>query len=769
MRNAKRWIEAASLAVLVALFGAAPATGQGWIEPGVNRGGFAVDKVRSDVRVRVVGRVAHFEVSEWFVNRGARVAEGEYLYPLAGEAVFQGFSLYQGETELRGEIMDADRARQIYEEIVRRRADPALIELAGQGLVRARVFPIEPGDTRQVTLRYTQVLERAGNALQLTYAGGVPGAQARAGELARETTSPVDASFEVTVDDCDTFLDPFSPTHGLDVERVGERMRVTLRDEPSGRMALFLPLAGSAVGLSVATHRPVGEDGYFMLTLSPDRVDGAVQPRDVTVVMDVSGSMSGEKIEQARAAIHQLLGTLSAADRFRLLSFSSGVQVYDRGWTAARGRGVERARAWVDRLAADGGTNIEAALDEAFRLESPRDRLPVVLFLTDGLPSVGVESPDELAKIAERRAGRARVFAFGVGHDVNTRLLDRLGEAGRGDTDYVQPGENVERTLSLLAAKIQHPVLTELWLEGGPVRIDEVYPVRIPDVFAGEELVLFGRFAGDGQSQLTVHGERQGRTVDFSTEHVFPDASHANDYIPRLWASRKLGHLERQVWTEGMTEDLAEEMRALALRYWLPSRFTSYLVQEPTMVAAGPAQSDPWTGIGANAAAGSGGVVRRAVSSPASGKGSVPAAAPANTGADAVQAASSARRMRSMASAQELSAAEDDILEEALRSTSSAAPRDAVAGRVFELRDGVWTDLAHREDGSALQVKAYSTAWFDLLAALPEIEAVLRAHDSVVIAGVGRSVQVGADGAEVFEDGELARLVEEFRGDRPAR
>ncbi|MDH3423271.1 MAG: VIT domain-containing protein, partial [Gemmatimonadota bacterium] len=153
MMNAIRCLFACALLAATAI----PAAGQGWIEPGVIRGGFAVDKTRSEVMVRVEGRVAQIEVSEWFVNNGRRLAEGDYHYPLPGEAVFQGFSLFQGDAELRGEIMDAERARAIYEEIVRRRADPALIELAGQGLLRARIFPIQPGEERRVTLRYTQV------------------------------------------------------------------------------------------------------------------------------------------------------------------------------------------------------------------------------------------------------------------------------------------------------------------------------------------------------------------------------------------------------------------------------------------------------------------------------------------------------------------------------------------------------------------------------------------------------------------------------------
>lgn len=744
------------LASAMMLFGTASGTAQGWIEPGVNRGGFAVDKVRSEVRVRVMGRVAEIEVTEWFVNEGRRLAEGEYLYPLSGEAVFQGFSLFQGETELRGEIMDADRAREIYEAIVRRRADPALIELAGQGLIRARVFPIEPGDTRKVSLRYTQVLERAGGALQLQYAGGVRGgAQVGAGEI-RRTTGALETSFEVVVEDCETFLDPFSPTHTLDFDREGDRMTVSVEGEVVGRMSLFLPIAGDAVGLSVATHRPVGEDGYFMLTLSPDRVSGDVQPRDITVVMDVSGSMSGEKMTQARDAIHQLLRSLSRVDRFRLLSFSSAVRSYSLDWTSARGSGLERAGEWVDRLAADGGTNIEAALTEAFRLESPRDRLPVVVFLTDGLPSVGVESPAALAKIAETQAGRARVFAFGVGNDVNTQLLDRLGEAGRGDTDYVVPGENVERALSLLAAKIKHPVLTELSLTGGPIQIDQVYPVRLPDVFAGEELVLFGRFDGQGQGQVTVAGERMDRELEFSTKLVFPEASEANDYIPRLWASRKLGHLERQVWTEGMTEDLAEEIRSLALRYGLPSRYTSYLVTEPDAVV----QSRRLPMDMMNVLPGG-----RTMTSQAGAKTRRSPAAPApTTGAGAVQAAESARRMRGADSQADLQRAEDEVMQEVFADLAdSAGQRTAVGGRVFELREEVWTDLAHAEGARTVQIERYSAAWFDLIAVMPELEPILSQHENVVIAGSELSVKVGSEGSSSFTSEALREIARDFR------
>jgi Ca-activated chloride channel family protein len=613
-----------------------------------------------------------------------------------------------------------------------------------------------------VTLRYTQVLERAGNALQLVYAGAVRGRdEGHVAPMPQPVRGPereqerrprperVRSRFEVRIDDASEFLDPFSPTHDLEVDRRGERMTIEVEDEVVGRLSLFLPLAGEAVGLSLATHRPAGEDGYFMLTLSPGRDTGAREPRDVTVVLDVSGSMSGEKIEQARQALHQLLGSLGSEDRFRLVAFSSDVRRQASDWSFARGAALERARTWVDDLAADGGTNIEGALEEAFRLESERGRLPIVLFLTDGLPSVGEESPERLAEMAERRAGRARVFAFGVGHDVNTHLLDRLGDAGRGDTDYVMPGEDVERVIGILAAKIRNPVLTDLELDGAPFEISEVYPVRIPDVFAGEELVLFGRFAEEGRGRVTVRGERGGRQLGFSAEVTFPEESRENAYIPRLWAARKLGHLERQIWTEGETRSLVEEIRMLALRYGLPSRYTAYLVEEPEAVAGRPVPMPMGGGIG-----GTGLTLRR---------GAAPSAPAAASGAGAVQAAESARQRRTARNEADLRAADDEIL----AGVAGASDTRVQGGRIFVRRDDVWTDAAHTTSQRVIRVKAFSAAYFEVLRALPELEAVLRegaSGDELLVAGARESVHVGSEGVEQLSPAELRDLVSGFRG-----
>lgn len=719
------------------------ASGQGWIEPppGVDRG-FAVERVHGDVNVRIEGRVALVEVSEWFRNHGPRVAEGHYLYPLPGEAAFRGFSLFQGDTELRGEIMDAEQARSIYEEIVRRRADPALIELAGQGLLRARVFPIEPGAERKVTLRYTQLLVRAGDALRLDWVGARSGRAGADRERAGAPTSrPSPTSFEVLVEDGGAFLEPFSPTHALEVKREGGGLAVRLSEELVGRLSLFLPLARDAIGVSVAAHRPAGEDGYVMLTLSPGRGTPEHQPRDVTVVLDVSGSMSGEKISQAQEALRSLLGTLEGDDRFRLIAFSNAVRMYSDDWVGAASPSLADARRWVDGLVADGGTNIGGALTEAFRLESPPERLPLVVFLTDGLPSVGEQSPERLADLAEQRSGRARVFAFGVGHDVNTHLLDRLGEAGRGSTQYVQPGENVERALGLLALKIRYPVVTDVEIAGAPVRLTEVYPVRLPDVFAGDELVVFARYLGDGEGRVRVRGRRSGRETTFETVGTFPRRTEANAYIPRLWASRKLGHLMRQLWTEGESESLVRQIRDVAVRYGLPSPYTSYLVQEPDALADRLALPVAF---------------RRDAASPSPRSRPVVA-----SGEAAVRRAQEARSFREAKTVGALQAAEDEVLEELAQGGEGTR---TVGGRIFRPDGGVWVEVALDPAMEVIRVKAFSPAWLRLTEALPELRPVLRELTRVTLAGESVAIGVGPDGIETLDDGALSRLVSRFRG-----
>src|SRR5437773_175128 len=722
MLSLKRWFGLCSTLLSIA----PSALAQGWIEPvrPLPRG--AIAKVRSAVQVALTGRIARVSVEEWFRNSGPLMDEWSYLYPLPGETVFSDFSLWQGDRELKGEPMDAGQARSIYEEIVRRKRDPALIELAGHGLLRARVFPITPGETRKITLRYTQILERTGDALRFRYAAG---------------TAAASRSFRRQVDSAARVGDPYSPTHRLTVNRSGDRLELALADTTgSGDLELLLPLTRGLVGMSLLTHQPVGEDGFFMLLLAPGRAAAAQRlRRDVVAVLDVSGSMSGDKLDQAKAALVQLLGTLRSGDRFRVVTFGSGVRRYAAGWTDVSADTIHAAQDWVRRLDTNGGTNIAGALTESFAERPGEGALGVVVFLTDGLPTVGETDPERIADQADHGRGLLRVFAFGIGYDVNTYLLDRLTDRARGVTEYIRPGGDIEQTVGSLATKISSPVLTDVTLRGDGVEFYDLQPERLPDLFAGDELVVFGRYRGEGRRQrsVTVTGRRNGREESFTTNARFGDENAGNDYVPQLWAARKVGALSREIRLHGPNTEIVNELKRLALRYGILTEYTSYLVQEPNQVVVRP-------------------MFDRA-----------PSAAPAPQDQAGAAAVERSRAERALSGSLQLSAvtvtgaAADSV---STRGAAEARRSERVGGRVFLWRDSTWTDIAHGDSLQVVSVAAFSDAYFALLRALPELVKPAALEPAVLVAGRRVSIKIDAGGKTDWAPGELAKLVRDFRG-----
>jgi len=726
---------------------ATPLAAQGWIEierpintPVPANGG--VVRVSSTVHTIVEGHVARIEVVEEFRNLGGAMAEGNYLYPLPGEAVFSGFSLWMGDKEVRGETMNAEQARAIYEEIVRRKRDPALLSLAGTGLVRAQVFPIQRGETRKVMLRDPQVLERAGDALRVRYnLGQRDGGHAGWGD--RRDAAGGSFTWRLEIPASADFGTPYSPTHQLVTRRGSGGLEISLDPGASGEVEVFLPLRRNLVGTSIVSYAPGGEDGYFMLLLAPPAA-GTTEalPRDVSLVVDVSGSMSGAKIEQAREALNQALGTLGPRDRFRVIAFSSGVHQFREGFVTATPDHLAEARQFVAGLQAEGGTNIAGALDVVLDGAVPEERVAFVIFLTDGVPSVGELAPDRIAEEASTRVGSRRLFTFGVGTDVNTYLLDRLAVQGHGAATYVAPDANVEVAVGSLLGKIQHPALANLRIVSAPVTFAQMTPTNLPDLFYGEELVVFGRYRGHADGQVVLEGERNGRRERFVATASFPAVDDQDEFVSRLWASRRIGELTRQARLEGASESLIAQIRELGLRYGILTEYTSYLVQEPDAVA---------------------GQRPRQGNLPATLQGGA-AAAPSQTGAMAFRRAEGSAKM---AEADNLAAA-DVAAERQLadaRTDGGASPSARrVGNRVFVERKGVWTDAAWTDSVPVVSVAPYSTAYFELARALPEILPGLGLGEPVLISGRHIAIRIADGGLMTLTPDKLASTVREFRG-----
>ena len=710
----------------------APCPPAPWVSP--------IERKSSHVRVELADRVLRYEVEEVFVNRGGAVGEADYLFPLPRGAAFQDLKLSIDGELVTGETLNAAEARRIYEEIVRRQRDPALVEWMGQGLLRTRIFPIAPGEERRIVVRFQAVAHREGDALRIDYfRGDVPSATTRAADRRREPVESEGNSFILSYPEQAGLGTPYSPTHRVDVRRSGTRGRVTVEVRGDARdVTLLLPLRQRGEpAISTLAHAPSADDGFALITLTPPARAISSARRDVTFVLDISGSMSGRKMEQARAAGKQLLGTLREGDRFRLIDFATDVHTFRDQFVSATRENIAAAVRHLDRLEPGGSTNISGALEEALSGGAERGRFSVVLFVTDGQPTVGERDPGAIAaRAAQLRRGR-RIFTFGLGADVNAALVEQLALEGRGTAHFVRPEESVERSVSLVASRLSHPVATNVRLRADGVRLQRVHPSGPVDLFAGEDLVLLARYTGSGEARLVFEGESPGGPVRWSTTASFPERSRENAFIPRLWATQRVGYLSAEKRKHGGSPEIDEEIRQLGERYGIPTEFTSYFVREPGMLAGGPPPPTPHPAPRGPTTS----ILRGAEAS----RGSTGAAA-----FDAAKAAAEQRAVQSLAVADSLTVA-------VINESGRGAVRRA-GNRLFEWRDSVWVDLAHAPEKRVVRVRAYSAAYFDLLEAIPELKPAFSLGERVMIAGRGVTIEVGPDGVERLNARELARV-----------
>ncbi len=580
----------ALLAPLAALLLAAPAAlAQGIIiperdrrvppTPEFRRGAVPLEVRVLDVRTTIKGRVASTTVEQVFFNPSNSELEGTYLFPLPENAAVEKFSMWVDGTEMAGELLDAERARSIYEAIVRSRRDPALLEFVGTRLFRASIFPIPPRSEKKVRLSYSEMI--TGDAGTVTWRFPLGNA--------RHNPKPIGQATLVVEAFADRRLTAaFSPTHRMDVVRKDEKSVKASWEErnvsPDQDLTLILQEPAGELGFSFAANHPSGEDGTFLLLFAP-AVDAAAKPipRDIVLCMDTSGSMAGEKIEQAKNALRYAVRSLNPGDRFAVVTFATEPRLFRESLVDADAAGREEALKWIDAIQAVGGTCIDDALRASLGLlKGGADARPaVVLFLTDGLPTIGEREPAVILKRAVDAAGpRVRLFAFGVGHDVNVQLLDRLAEDLRGARDYVAPKEDIEQKVSALVAKTTHPVMTDVTVTVDGVAVHDLYPRRLPDLFRGSELALLGRFGGQGAAVVRVKGRTQGGVREFVNEVEFPARTDENSWLGRLWATRRVGHLMDEIRLHGETAELKDEVVRLAKRYGILTPYTSYLVLE---------------------------------------------------------------------------------------------------------------------------------------------------------------------------------------------
>jgi Ca-activated chloride channel family protein len=572
-----------SLALLLLLPLAYPAAGQARLEASGwgNRGALFVREQRIDVKIHDVAAVT--EVVQIFGNRRNRQLEGIYTFQIPEEATIDDFSMWIAGKEKKGVVLEKERARQIYEHIVRRRIDPGLVELVGHRTIRISVFPIPPLGDVKFRLRYSQLLRDVGGIHEYTYP---------VGEMSREEYRTVTMKLRVKSSPALRFV--HSPTHRLRIRRpddhTAEAKVLGLKLPRSKVFQLFLRPRKDAFGLTLLTHCTRKNGGFFMLVASPDIAmpEGQTVQRDVVFVLDTSGSMAGDKIEQARSALVYCLKNLGPRDRFNIVSFGTDVETYAEKLTPSDAGTVAKAVSFARDLEACGGTNIDGALQAAFgqretRGSETQGRLFLVVFLTDGKPTVGERNPRTIRRhVRDWNRKKDRLFVFGVGDDVDPGLLDGLVQDHRGASEYVRPGEDLELKLTAFYDKTAGPVLANVKVDFGRATAKNLHPKDMPDLFQGSQVVAFGRYrpTHDQRATIALTGKIAGQRTVLLYPVRLPRKCQENEFIPRLWAWRRVKWIMKEITRQGEHPELKSEIIRLGRRWGIVTPYTSFLVVE---------------------------------------------------------------------------------------------------------------------------------------------------------------------------------------------
>jgi Ca-activated chloride channel homolog len=540
------------------------------------------------VDVKIDNQLAVTRVDQVFYNPNDWAVEGTYIFPLPLDAAVTEFVLWVDGEPVQGEVLDAAQARRIYEEIVSSLRDPALLEYAGRGALQASIFPIPPKGERKIELEYTQALTADRGLVNYVY------------PLNTEKFSvlPLESVIvRVEVQSAQPLRAAYSPSHPVAIERKGDHALVATYEAsdllPDADFSLMYS-TGESEAFHLFSYRDpsdlTGADGFFMALLAPKPGEPvSTVSKDLLLVLDRSGSMEGEKFQQAQSALRYILNHLNPGDRFYLMAFSSGTTSYASGLRSAAD--AKEAEAWVNRLNAEGSTDINRALLEAAAV-TDKERPAYLIFLTDGLPTEGETDSDRILTNFKAAAPKnLRLFSFGVGWDVDTFLLDSLSQEHQGLSTYVQPGEDLSERLSEFYARISTPVLTNLTLDFGAIETYDLYPQPLPDLFVGTQVVLVGRYRTGGATDIVLTGEVNGeqQSSTFEDQAFAIDSRGAEDgtaFLPRLWATRKIGYLLNRVRLNGADQETIDQIVRLSIRYGIVTPYTSYLVTEPMPLGA---------------------------------------------------------------------------------------------------------------------------------------------------------------------------------------
>ena len=684
------------------------------------------------VEVDIDNQIAITKVDQVFINENDRELEGIYIFPIPEGASISEFAMYVDGERVTAEVLERKKARKIYEDIVRRMKDPALLEYMDRGAFKASIYPIPARGEKRIQLEYSEVMKYDAGLCKYVYPLNTE----------KFSAKPIPSvSISVNLKSKKALKSVYSPSHDVDTHRDGDHS-AKLRYEasnvkPDRDLVMYYTVSDKDFGLNLLTHREVDEDGFFIMLVAPKHEVSSedVIEKDIIFVLDKSGSMKNDgKLKQAKGALKFSVNSLNEGDHFAIITFSTDIDEFDSSLLPATEKNVAKAVKFIDDLAARGGTNIDDALQTALKKESDSKRPRIVVFLTDGLPTVGERNVDAILKNAEKaKADSIRLFTFGVGYDVNTHFLDKLSQNNKGTPQYVEPSEDIEVAVSSFYDKISEPVLSDLELDTGSVKTKEVYPKSLPDLFKGSQLIVLGRYDSTGETNVKLTGRIGAKKHTHANKADFPRKNSENNFIPRLWAQRKVGYLLDEIRSHGNDDELKDEIIRLSKKYGIITPYTSFLVlpdeeaEEVPVAMRGRARREAFDRYS--------GDLREA-----------------ETGAQAVK---SSRRLSSMKESKATSSPQKMAYTlskpksmagrsdgDSTRDFGEPAEIKYVGKKTFFLKKGFWTDSEYEPEMKVIKIVYGSDKYFDLLSKDPELGKYLALGTKIIVLYEGKYYKI---------------------------
>jgi Ca-activated chloride channel family protein len=566
----------------------------------------------TDVKADISGFLVRATVTQEFENTADHKIEAVYTFPLPQDAAVDDMTMLVGGRTVKGKIKKREEAKQIYEDARRNGNVASLLDQERPNIFTQSVTNIMPGEKVKIVLSYVETLKYEdgnyefvfpmvvgpryipGNAVGKQGGGWAPDTD-RVPDASRITPNVAkpgtraghDISVEVSLDAGVPLDNVISKTHDVDINRNGNHKAVVkLKNQstlPNKDFILKYDVAGKKINDAVLTHN--GKNGgFFQVILQPpDRpTTDQITPKELVFVLDTSGSMSGFPIEKAKEAMKHAIDGLNPRDTFNLITFAGDTHVLFPQPVAATPENLRLAQNFLADRRGGGGTEMMKAIRAALDPTDSQEHVRIVCFMTDGY--IGNEN-EIISEI--KRHPKARIFSFGIGSSVNRFLLDKMAQAGRGEVEYVNLNDDGSKAAKQFHERVQNPLLTDIEVDWGGLKVADVYPKQVPDLFSAKPLILTGKYSSSGRATIRLRGKQAGQTLTREIAVDFPASQPQHDVLATLWARTKIDDLTMQDPGNPERLDLRESITALGLQYRLMTQYTSFVAVEEKIITDG--------------------------------------------------------------------------------------------------------------------------------------------------------------------------------------